>query len=160
VQQFQEEDKGNMMHKSHVAYKQQFAYTRGMTAALGGYIKTLRLRKGLSQAEVLRRLEIQFDQRADRTRLFRVERGDHWPESDFLTALLGIIGGHLDDLIWIRGHRDASELDGCALAEGWVYKYGTAADAEAVIQAQSRPDAEEIAEELEELAKKIRAGHG
>lgn len=146
------------MHRGHVARKQQLAYTRGMTAALGSYIKTLRLRRGLSQAEVLRRLESQFNQRADRSTLFRAERGDHWPDSDFLTALLGIVGGHLDDLVWIRLHNDASETEGCQLAEAWIRKYGTTADAEAVIQAQSRPDAQEIAEELEELAKKIRAG--
>lgn len=130
-----------------------------MTVALGGYTKTLRLRQGLSKAEVLRRIEKQFNQKTDRSTLYRVEKGEHWPDSDFLTALLGIIGGDLDDLVWLLQHRNASELEGCQLAETWLREHGTAADVEVVVQARSRPDAEEIAEELEELARRIRAGH-
>ena len=146
------------MHMSNVARMQQSAYTSGMTAALGGYTKTLRLRRGLSKAEVLRRIEKQFNQKIDRSTLYRIEKGGHWPDSDFLTALLGIIGGDLDDLIWLLQHGNASELEGCQLAETWLRDHGTATDVEVVMQARSRPDAEEIAEELEELARKIRAG--
>lgn len=147
------------MHKSHVAQEQQSAYTRAMTMALGGYIKTLRLRQGLTKAEVLRRMKKQFDQTPDRSTLYRAERGEHWPDSDVLTALLGIIGGRLDDLVWILSNPAASEVEGCQLAETWIREHGAAADVETVMRAQSRPDAEEIAEELEELAKKIRAGY-
>jgi hypothetical protein len=103
-------------------------------------------------------MEKQFNQKPDRTTLFRAEQGKHWPDSDVLTALLGIIGGQLNDLVWILGHPAASELDGCRLAEAWLRDHGAASDVETVIQAQSRPDAEEIADELEELAKRIRAG--
>ena len=148
------------MHKNHVAHTQQFAYTRGMTAALGGYVKTLRLRQGLSKAEVLRRIESRFGQTPDRSTYYRVEKGRHWPESDFLTALLGIIGGRLEDLVWFLDHHDAPELEGCQMAEAWLREYGETIDVETVVQAQLSPDAEEIAEELEELAKKIRAGRG
>lgn len=147
------------MHKNTVAPTQQIAYTSGMTAALGGYVKTLRLQQGLSKAEVLRRIERQFGQKPDRSTLYRAEKGEHWPDGDFLTALLGIIGGQLDDLIWIRRHQSASELEGCQLAETWLREHGAIIDVEAVVQAQSRPDAEEIAGELEELAKRIRAGY-
>jgi transcriptional regulator with XRE-family HTH domain len=146
------------MHKNHVAPMHQAAYTSGMTAALGGYVKTLRLRAGLSKAEVLRRMKTQFEQDPDRSTLYRIEQGRHWPGSDVLTALLGIIGGQVDDLVWLLSHRDAPELEGCQLAEAWLRKHGAASDIETVIRAQSRPDAEEIAEELEELARKIRAG--
>lgn len=146
------------MHKSPVAYVQQNAYTTAMSIALGSYLKTLRLRQGLSKAEVLRRMEKQYGDSVDRSTLYRAEKGQSWPDSDFLTALMGIIGGRLEDLIWIRGHPDAQELDGCDLAEKWVHEFGRPPDVVTVVQAQSRADADEIADELEELAKKIRSG--
>lgn len=146
------------MHQNNVALMQQGTYTTGMTAALGGYLKTLRLRQGLSKAEVLRRLEDQFGEGVDRSTLYRAEKGKSWPESDFLTALLSIIGGRLDDLIWIRKNPSAQEIDGYNLAEVWVREYGTAADVSTIVRAQSLADAIEIADELEELARKIRSG--
>lgn len=148
------------MHTDNVARAQLSVYTGGMTVALGGYVKTLRLQQGLSKAEVLRRIENQFGQKIDRSTLYRVEKGEHWPDSDFLTALLGIIGGRLDDLVWILRHNTASEVEGCKLAETWLREHGVMADVETIMQARLRPDAEEIADELEELAKKIRAGRG
>lgn len=146
------------MHKNTVARTQHVAYTTCMTAALGSYVKTLRLRQGLSKAEVLRQLSLQFGQSADRSTLYRAEKGEHWPDGDFLTALMGIIGGRIEDLIWIRRNQNATELDGCRLAEAWVREHGKPADVETVVRAQSRTDAVEIADELEELAKRIRAG--
>ena len=146
------------MHESTVARMQQVAYTNAMAIALGSYLKTLRLRQGLSKAEVLRQLEEQFGQAIDRSTLYRAEKGRSWPDSDFLTALLGIIGGRLDDLVWIRRNTNATEMDGYQLAEAWIREYGKTADVEVVVRAQSRADANEIADELEELAKKIRSG--
>jgi transcriptional regulator with XRE-family HTH domain len=147
-----------MMHGSPVAYVQQIAYTKPMTIALGSYLKTLRLRQGLSKAEVLRRMEKLYGDAVDRSTLYRAERGQSWPDSDFLTALLGIIGGRIEDLVWIRLHPNAQDLDGYDLAEKWVLKFGTPADAATVVQARSRADADEIADELEDLARKIRSG--
>lgn len=114
------------MHKCPVAQMQQVAYTTSMTTALGSYVKTLRLRQGLSKAEVIRRLDTQFGQKADRSTLYRAERGEHWPDGDLLTALLGVIGGRLEDLIWIRRNQDATELDGYNLAQKWLTEFGSA----------------------------------
>ena len=130
------------MHRSPVARMQQIAYTTSMAIALGSYLKTLRLRQGLSKAEVLRRMEKRYGDSVDRSTLYRAERGQSWPDSDFLTALLGIIGGRLEDLIWIRDHPNAQDLDGYNLAETWVREFGSPADAATVVQAQSRADAD------------------
>ena len=89
----------------------------------------------------MRQLSLQFGQSADRS-----------------TFLMGVIGGRIEDLIWIRRNQNATELDGYRLAEAWVCEHGKPADVETVVRAQSRTDAVEIADELEELAKRIRAG--
>lgn len=148
------------MHTIHVARMHHAAYTSGMTVALGGYVKTLRLRQGLTKAEVLRRIEKEFGEKRtrDRSSYYRLEKGEHWPDSDFLTALLGVIGGQVEDLVYFLGNPKAEELEGCERADAWLRDHGKPADITTIVQAQSRPDAEEIAEELEELARKIRAG--
>lgn len=146
------------MHRNNVALMQHLTYTSGMEAALGGYLKTLRIRQGLTKAEVLRRVKAQFDMDLDRSTLYRAETGAAWPDGDKLTALLGVIGGQLEDLVWIRKNADAKEVEGVARAEQWLRESSKPESVNVIVQARSRADATEIADELEELAKRIRSG--
>jgi len=148
------------MHKSNVAAVQHARYTNGMSVALGGYIKTLRLRQGITQAALLRRLEKRFEKLPDRTKLYRVEKGEHWPDGDFLTALLDELGGRVPDVGWIQSHPKANEAQGVALAEQWLKERATPEAYRTIMEVAQGPDADEIATELEELARRVRGGHG
>lgn len=146
------------MHRSNVAYTQHSRYTDGMAIALGGYLKTLRARQGLTKAEVLRRFSEQYKMTVDRSTLYRAEKGLAWPEGDILTGLLGIVGGQLEDLVWFRENNTASVAEGISRAEAWLQTYSKHESVVTIMQARTREDADEIAEELEELAKRIRSG--
>lgn len=148
------------MHMSIVAGTQHEGYTSGMSVALGGYIKTLRLRQGITQAALLRRLEKRFEKAPDRTKLYRAERGEHWPEGDFLTAVLDELGGRVSDIGWIQSHPKASEAEGVALAEGWLRERASPEAYRTILDAAQGPDADEIAAELEELARRVRGARG
>lgn len=154
------------MHASNVAHMQHVTYTRSMAEetavvpALGMYLQTLRLRSNLSQAEVLRRYKDLCKVEINRSTLRRAESGKAWPESDILIGILGVVGGTLEDLVWIRQNPYADDLDSINRAEEWIRKYGKAESAEEVIQANSQDDAAELADELEALAKRVRAGRG
>ena len=152
------------MRTSNVAFVQQITYTAPMTEekvlvpALGGYLKTLRARKGLTQAKLIRELKDIYGITPDRSTIRRAERGVTWPDSGILTAFMGIVGGSMDDLVWIRSNPDASVKDGVERAETWLRNYGKAEDVEAIIEASSEIDADEIAADLEELAQRVRGG--
>lgn len=87
-----------------------------LVPALGGYLKTLRTERRLSVAAVLRALKDRLGKETDRSRLWRAENGVHWPDSDYLSALVDILGGSGDDIAWIQSHADATAKDGQALA--------------------------------------------
>lgn len=144
------------MHKYNVAGMQHCSYTEGMTLALGGYVKTLRVRQGLTQVAVLRLLKDQYALEIDRSTLYRAEQGKNWPEGDLLTALMDILGGRLEDLAWLQKHKQVSETKGIDLAESWLRERGAKTDIDTIVEARSRADADELARELEELARKIR----
>ena len=88
-----------------------------MSAALGGYIKQLRVRQDLVQTDVQRRVESALGKKLDISRFWGVEAGERWPQGDFLTALIVVLRGSLDDMSWFIEHPDASAEDGAARAD-------------------------------------------
>jgi len=103
---------------SNIAQLQDRAYTKGMSEALGAYLKTLREGRKLRPVEVLQQLgdRLRLGKPVDQTRLWRVENGKSWPEGDFLVALLDIIGANLADVSWIQQHPEATSEDGIGRA--------------------------------------------
>ncbi len=114
----QEIQAGNM-HSSNIAELQGQGYTKGMSEALGAYLKQLRKGRGLKVNEVLRQLgeRLRLDKPVDQTRLWRVENGKGWPEGEFLIALLDIIQADLSDVAWIQEHPEAKLEDGVQRAK-------------------------------------------
>lgn len=119
---------------------------------------TLRLHRGLSKAEVKRRMDREFGQDPDRSTLYRAEEGIAWPKGDNLVPLLGVIGGSIEDLVWIWQHPNATAVEGYERAQKWISEHANGQNVAALNGARSRSDAEEIANDLEELARKVRGG--
>lgn len=106
------------MHTRNIAEMQDYRYTRGMSEALGAYLKTLREGYGLRPSEVLAQLGERLGKSIDESRLWRTEKGKSktWPEGDYLTALYDIVKADLDDVAWIQKTADAKAADGERLA--------------------------------------------
>lgn len=107
------------MHTSNIAELQDRDYTRGMSEALGAYLKTLREGRKLKANEVLQQLgeRLRLGKPVDQTRLWRAESGKGWPEGDFLIALLDILQGSLADVAWIQRNPGAQPAEGVARAQ-------------------------------------------
>lgn len=146
------------MHRYNVAPLQQAAYTRGMNAGLGGYVKTLRVRQKLTQTAVLQALKERHGLTTDRSTLYRAEQGRSWPEGDLLAALMDVLGGRIEDLGYLQRHPESTAATGAELADKWIAERGAKPDVDTLSEARTRVDAEELASDLEELAKRIRAG--
>lgn len=99
---------------TNIASMQCVAYTRAMSAALGAYLKTLRVGRELEPKDVLKALTDRLRKPVDHSRLWRAENGsaDRWPDGDFLTALLDIVGGDLADVSWIQAHPNSTAAQG------------------------------------------------
>lgn len=99
---------------NNIAIVQDDRYTSGMSAALGAYLKTMREGRNLDPKDVLPILSKRLGKKVDHSRLWRAEQGDagRWPDGDFLTALLDVIGGDLEDIRWIQLHPDAEPVEG------------------------------------------------
>jgi hypothetical protein len=96
----------------NIAEAQVIMYTRSMNVALGGYIRTMKERRGLRSADVLSQLGKRLGKRQHASKLSRVENGKAWPEGEFLTALLDIVRANFDDVAWFQLHPDATRQDG------------------------------------------------
>jgi transcriptional regulator with XRE-family HTH domain len=107
-----------IMHTRNIAEMQDCQYTRGMSEALGAYLKTLREGYGLRPSEVLAQLGERLGKAIDESRLWRTEKGKSktWPEGDYLTALYDIVKADLDDVAWIQKNAGAKAADGERLA--------------------------------------------
>ncbi len=106
------------MDKCNIAEMQDAGYTRRMTAKpLGAYLRHLRGKR--KKTEVQQEIEKRLGKSVDYTRLWRAETGKTktWPESDYLNALLDVIGGDTADVSWIQTHPEATIDDAIALAE-------------------------------------------
>jgi transcriptional regulator with XRE-family HTH domain len=115
VQDYQE----GILRMDNIADVQAMHYTKGMSEALGAYLKTLREGRRLRVNEVLRQLgaRLHLEKPVDQTRLWRAENGKSWPEGDFLVALLDIIGADLSDVAWIQQHPEANASEGESRAQ-------------------------------------------
>jgi transcriptional regulator with XRE-family HTH domain len=107
------------MYRCNIAGMQDGQYTRPMSAILGAYLHHLREQKKLKKTEVQRAIAKRLGKPVDYTRLWRAETGKTktWPESDYLNALLEVIGGDPADVSWIQKHPEATIDDAVALAE-------------------------------------------
>lgn len=99
---------------NNIAIMQESRYTSGMSAALGAYLKTMREGRKLDPKDVLPILSERLGKKVDHSRLWRAEQGNagRWPDGDFLTALLDVIGADLEDIRWIQMHPDAEAIEG------------------------------------------------
>ncbi len=122
--------------------------TMGM-CAVGGYLATLRSAAGLSQEGLARRLDI-----ASKT-VSVWETAKQTPSADILARALQILGGNPADVqrLFIEGE---TVEDGRRTAEAWLMARTSPEDMATLANAKARPDADRIAAELEELARRIR----
>lgn len=122
------------------------------TQAVGAYLQTYRDARGYSRVRLAALVG------TSEAQIVRIEQGEQDTRGSLLLAIVRALGASADvvtDLILSEG--DSAEI-GRATAQRWLAERGDAADVATIIDARARPDATAIADQLDELARRIRLG--
>jgi hypothetical protein len=91
-----------------------------MSSEFGIYLKTIREGRGLDPKDIFPPIRAR-GLNVDHSRLWRAEnKSGHWPDGDFLTALVDVIGANPDDVAWFQKNPNPPDGEGERRAKEWL----------------------------------------